>query len=273
MTFISDESSVESSRPREGIELILPSGEAFRIATGTRDITIAGEVYTARPAQRGAISVAQPSKDSPVTVTMPAASPFAERYLTTAPRRVDVNIRRKQAGGDERIVWRGYIAGATLGVGVIHFAVPSRVVSLTDRRLPVITVGRSCPHILYDSNCRVARTSFRQVTTIASFEGRIVTVASMGAHPDGWATYGELLHVASGERMTVFEQAGTKITLQLPIAGIADGDSVEVYAGCDHDIATCATKFSNVANFGGMPNLPRRNVFDLSGYGVYSSEE
>lgn len=273
MTYLSDESSTELSAPREGVELILPGGQTYRVATGTRDVTLNGELYTAQPAQRGAIGVAQPSQDGPVKLTMPIASPFVERFLTTSPRRVDVNIRRAQSGGQERVVWRGHIAGATLDPGIVVFDVPARAGALLERRLPVITLGRSCGHSLYNDNCGVARASFQQNTTIAGFDGREITVASMGAHADDWARFGELVHVPTGERMTVFDHTGTKLTLERPLHGIKIGDAVQVFAGCDLTVGTCVGKFTNVVRYGGAPHLPRANMFlPTNGFGVYTSE-
>jgi hypothetical protein len=34
-----------------------------------------------------------------------------------------------------------------------------------------------------------------------------------------------------------------------------------MYAGCDHLLATCRDRFSNVANFGGFPWIPQKNPF------------
>lgn len=43
--------------------------------------------------------------------------------------------------------------------------------------------------------------------------------------------------------------------------GINVGDAVTVYAGCDHAVATCFSKFVNVPNFGGLPHLPTVNPY------------
>jgi len=33
------------------------------------------------------------------------------------------------------------------------------------RRIPTITGGRMCPHVLYDLNCRIVQASFQLATT------------------------------------------------------------------------------------------------------------
>ena len=40
------------------------------------------------------------------------------------------------------------------------------------------------------------------------------------------------------------------------------GTEVEVFAGCDHTIATCKTQFDIVVNYGGFAFVPTRNPFE-----------
>ena len=42
--------------------------------------------------------------------------------------------------------------------------------------------------------------------------------------------------------------------------GIAPGWLVRVREGCDHTIATCASRFANAANFQGEPFLPGNDI-------------
>ncbi len=41
-----------------------------------------------------------------------------------------------------------------------------------------------------------------------------------------------------------------------PKFSIAVGEQVSVVAGCDKQIETCRTKFSNALNFRGFPHMP-----------------
>lgn len=61
----------------------------------------------------------------------------------------------------------------------------------------------------------------------------------------------------SGYSMEVKTQVGEVITLQqaMPNAIVA-GDTYTLIAGCDKLRATCVSKFSNVVNFRGFPDLP-----------------
>jgi uncharacterized phage protein (TIGR02218 family) len=57
--------------------------------------------------------------------------------------------------------------------------------------------------------------------------------------------------------MTVKSWTGGIVTPFLPLPSPpAPGDTVTLYAGCDRTMATCNSKFNNLANFGGQPFIP-----------------
>ncbi len=275
MTFFSDETGAESSSPREGIE-IRHGLVVHRIATGSRDETINSNVFKAAPGERGDVQIRPATQDVDFAFTLPTSHAFSQRYLgaISPPRTPIVTVWRKQAGGEVQRQFQGVVLRAVATGHLVEFSCASPTSRYLQRRLPMFARSKFCPYTLYDSNCKVPRTTpFRQVTTVASHDGRTVVVASMGGHPDHYAQHGELLHVPSGERMTISDQVGTTITMQLPIHELRDGDQVHVFAGCNHDIATCRDTFANVINYGGDPHMPTGNVF-LWGttFGTYQSE-
>ncbi len=54
---------------------------------------------------------------------------------------------------------------------------------------------------------------------------------------------------------------GTRFTLTNFPLGLVAGMTLKAYPGDDHTLATCATKFDNVANYGGFPYFPEKNPF------------
>lgn len=275
-TWQDDEEGAETSQPREGIEIITPA-TTWRIATGSRDIVIDGQTYRAQPADRGKVGLSFVGETRELEIRLPVSHAFAQRYIAAIvpPRSVLVNVYRKQvtSGSRERI-WQGKVTTASVDGHVASFLAPSTSGETITRRLPVLTAGRGCPHVLYDDNCKVPRASFTVTTTVTSHGGAVVTVASVGSIPS--AVFGELIHVASGERMTIFAQSGVgdrALTLQFPIHELADGDTVQIAAGCAHDITTCAVTFENQANFGGAPHMPFDNPhIPSSRFGVITQD-
>ncbi len=261
MTWLQDEQSIEDGAPREGIE-IRHGLVRHRIATGSRDIAINGNLYKSDPAAREHIGVSFVGAGEEVEISLPVSHAFAQRWLghLSPPRNATVEIwRQQQRSGEAERIWRGVLSTCKPSGHVAKFCGLASAAYSLQRQLSTITIGRNCPHVLYDGNCRVLRSAFRVATTVSSHDGLTVTVASIGGNPDSWAKFGEIVHTASGERMTVTEQVGTELTLHLPIPELADGAAVEIFAGCDHSITDCASKFENQPNYGGSPRSPKAN--------------
>jgi len=51
------------------------------------------------------------------------------------------------------------------------------------------------------------------------------------------------------------------ITLSAVPPGLAVGNAITLYSGCDRTLATCHSKFGNSENFGGFPLIPTKNPF------------
>jgi uncharacterized phage protein (TIGR02218 family) len=269
VSFHDDEVSVEDSRPRDCYEFVLPSLVRYRLTSATRDVTIDGQTFRAGTIQRGEINIPTiGTAPADVEITMLVSHALPQRWLRGGipPRHVLMNLYRKQMrSGEYRLEWTGVVMSLQCEKHIAKFRVSARGDESAGRRLPTITVGHECPHILYDQQCQVDRSTFKVTTTAAMLNGREVTLASIGGKPDDWAQWGELLHVASGERMTIQSQVGTAITIQVPIVDMQVGDAVEVYAGCDHNVSTCLAKFANQVNYGGFPHMPTKNPFVLFG--------
>ena len=48
--------------------------------------------------------------------------------------------------------------------------------------------------------------------------------------------------------------------LEAPVRAVAGGNAFTIRAGCDKRSATCAAKFSNIANFRGFPHIPGQDA-------------
>lgn len=270
MSFDDDETGPESSQPRE-IYDVTHGTTTYRIASGQRDVFYAGNRYIATPGARAELVIQALTEDAALELSLPASHALAQRYvaLSSPPNRIDVVVRRVQLTSGEALqIWVGSVTSMAFDRHVAKFRAPSRSRVTFQRRLPTIVTGSTCQHILYDGGCRIVRGAFTVNATVAGLDGRIVTVSTMGGNPDHWAQFGALLHVPSGEQMTIVDQLGDVITMQAPIVELAYGDAVQVSAGCDHSIETCKLKFSNVVNFGGQPDRPTGNAFVATGLGV-----
>lgn len=122
------------------------------------------------------------------------------------------------------------------------------------------TYTPDCRADLGDARCRVSLARYTQAGQVLSVpEATRFATTGLAADPDFYA-YGRLRWL-SGDNAAldqeVFSSGGAEIVLrEPPPAPVLVGDRFQVRAGCDKRLNTCRTKFANVLNFQGEPNVP-----------------
>lgn len=287
-TFLEDESGRQTSDPREliSIEINPPYGEVWHHTSGTEDLEVDGTIYRAIAIDRDEIKTPLPAEDAETQIILPIDHGLVRRYTKQGvpPDRVRVTLRRLQTrSGEVRQLWNGYITSMAADRSIARFLVPSVAMETLKRSLPVIQVGRACPHILYatgtcgaDENGSTPDDAlpFKLSTTVTFVAGRDIRVDLSNVPADHsmratWARFGMVVHVPSGTRRSIAWQEDlnpgistvTELQMHERIVEMKAGDAIEVYAGCDHTIATCRDKFARQKAFGGYPYLPTRNPF------------
>ena len=95
---------------------------------------------------------------------------------------------------------------------------------------------------------------FRSVT------GTTLQAAVFATQPNGWWVSG-YVRVDNEDYRMVTAHTGDTVTVLSPFEDLAAGEVIEVFAGCDRSWATCGSKFTNQANFGGWPFWPTKNPY------------
>ncbi|GIX24913.1 MAG: hypothetical protein KatS3mg122_2144 [Caldimonas sp.] len=90
-------------------------------------------------------------------------------------------------------------------------------------------------------------------------EGRQVELASLPPEVAGMLA-GGWLQTPAGARHMIVSESTAGVELLYPV-GLAPQTPVELVAGCDHSMPTCAARFDNLANYGGFPFIPTKNPF------------
>lgn len=124
-----------------------------------------------------------------------------------------------------------------------------------------------CDADLGDGRCGVSLsapgfTAYGTVNSVVS--KRQFAAAGLGAYSAGWFAQGLVTWTAGnnvGRAMEVklHQASAGSVMLELwqPMASdIVDGDAFAVTVGCDKQIETCRSKFSNTINFRGFPHMP-----------------
>lgn len=276
--FLDDESSIQGARPVELYAITQSAAVLYLIASGTRDVVYSANTYVASPAARTEVTTNTTTNDGQLTLALPLSHPFAQRWTAqgSPPTQPRIVISRQETNGSIEPIKTGVIVSMSIEGHLAKFLIQAPLARLLTRRLPVLNADSLCEHVLYDRNCRADPNLFSlgvagsavPTLTITGFDGRLVTVNSIGGMPAHWAQLGVLIHLTTLERMTILDQDGTIITMQAPLPGIAVNDQIVIQAGCAKDILTCRNKFANQVNFSGFPQLPTVNPFLVTGYGV-----
>lgn len=156
------------------------------------------------------------------------------------------------------IVKRGSLGEVTLNAQMFQAEVRGLTQYLSQ------TIGEvfspSCRAILGDSRCNVALAGFTVSATVDEVTNNQTFKASTLSQAAGWFTGGEVIWTSgnnAGRRMEVKEFASTQVVLALPMGkSIQVGDTFNIVAGCDKTREACQSKFSNIINFRGEPDVP-----------------
>lgn len=241
--------------------------DIFRYSSGEDDIVVSAQTWVALAGlRRTNISISPEARTQAIEVTMPANNAFAKRYTSSIPSsQATLQIFRVHRGDltDTVLLFKGVVktvkfeqSGTEAGLLVVPLE------GGMAKALPRIDFGAQCSHMLFDARCKVASGSFRYQGIVGGVSGATLTVAGLdGSKGVGWATAGEVVRANGDRRMVIRHVATDTLRLLFSFEDDPTGETVDVYAGCDHVIGTCQSKFANEINFGGCPFIPTKNPF------------
>jgi uncharacterized phage protein (TIGR02218 family) len=243
---------------------VVPAGP---FADGTGDTT-----WTASAPSHGNVIQSGDPRRVDLSITFPLSDPFARRYLGSRGSAVTtLTIFRGHEQVPDEVVahWKGRIVSAR--VEGVRITLQAESLFTAMRRQGVrAKYQRLCRHVLYAGGCRLDIADFLVAATATGRSGLQITVPGAANQPDGWYRGGVLRH--AGVPGFIMGHSGTTLTLagRLPdleaaidVAVLNDDPSVpvEIAPGCDLRRDTCVSRFDNLANFGGFPDIPGRNPF------------
>jgi uncharacterized phage protein (TIGR02218 family) len=115
--------------------------------------------------------------------------------------------------------------------------------------------------LIPNSRCKVKLDKFTITAEVTrSSTKQIFTANTPSSKEPGYFSGGEVKWLSGanmGARMEVKEFANSTVTLVLPMGrDIAVGDKFTIIAGCDKTKECCISKFKNILNFRGEPDVP-----------------
>lgn len=156
-------------------------------------------------------------------------------------------------------VFAGRVAAVDITRGSAVISINSHL-ELLNIAMPRNLYQSGCRHTLFDAGCALTAGSFAASGTVSvvTNNGQFTTGLSQAAD---YFSLGRLVWTSGANtgfaRMVRKHDTGGSIKLIAPMPfTVAPSDAFTIYPGCDKQLTTCTSKFTNTANFGGFPYIP-----------------
>jgi len=233
--------------------------ETWYYTSYEQEMVFEGNTYKKSPLKRGTITFDDRLKAQRIKISAPLADPM-KKYIGNSPiEPTEITVIRVFIDNPTffKIIFRGEIIGITMVKGIAEIDCESSSLVFKNK-LPPVVHQAFCNNRLYDSECGVDPNNFKVQTTV-TISGNDLSSTDFSSKPNGWFTNGHVKTTYNDIRL-ITNHVGNTITLQIPFdSRMGTGATVTAFAGCSKKPSECLNKFSNFANFKGMPFIPANN--------------
>ena len=263
MTYVAKETSIFEGYPIE-LYTFTAGVNSWRYTSNDENKTINLINFTAVPIKRSKFEQNQEMSRAPITITMDKDVPFLLQFRGSPPTTViQVVVQRYHENDTDSQLITPWV-GRVVNVKFTETEAELRCEPVyTSMKRPVLRrrYQTTCPHILYSTECGANSAPLREETDLISVSGTSLTASAFGGRPDGHFSGGYVDWESGGvvQRRFILSHTGSTIVVNLPFRQMPNNAHVTAYAGCDHLLNTCDTKFANSDNYGGQTDYPDRN--------------
>jgi len=217
--------------------------------------TFNGKEYAPTTITRTTIKISDNTNKNTVTFSFPKNHSFAKDLLNFLPEK-EVTL---EVFKDGLLYWSGVFVHAFSEPKTIKLVFDSTMSSLTRAGLRD-TITPTCRHTLYNAQCRVIQSLYKDEYLNITANSTVVSVITGKA--DGF--YGAGIAVLGGQTRHILTNNSTTITLIQPFSGVVSG-TLALYRGCNLTEEVCLATFNNLDNFGGFARIPIKEPFGRTG--------
>jgi len=254
----------EEGAQRQPAELyhIWRNSTHYRYTSGDVAIVYNGETYSPATIQRQKVSYDQKLEVNTLVIQASRVTDPVLEFLAISP--VDLvwvsvhKIHRDMLIEETSNVFVGQInkisiRGSEVQINCVGFEQYLKQV------VPRYRYGPGCQHTLFDDRCGVDINSFSDNVVLDNVADDGVTIISTSfvLQDNDYYTFGYLVW-GDYKRMIISHIEDT-IKLRYLIPGLVSGETALVTAGCDKTRTTCESRFNNLINQLGFPDIPSDN--------------
>ncbi len=261
-TYLGLELSIFGGKPVELYRFTVGT-EVFTYCSSSTDVIYNDETYTSAPIKRSATSQESESAHDTLTVSVGIDNAVSQLFLLGSPEQVvGLTIFRMHLGGEGAVcIWKGRVTLAKWNENRCEFSCES-IFSKQKQAGRGPRYTKQCRVDLYGLQCGVDKSTVAVAGTASAIDASLTIVSSdaTAAFAAGYFV-GGMLQTASGAARTIIRQSGSALTVSSPIMGLEIGSAITIYPGCDRSLATCNSKFGNIANYRSFAWIPSDNPF------------
>lgn len=269
MTYPVFEISVDNGKPVYLFEISY-SGQAWYYTSSDTPLTNNGKTYLPVPISASTIPGAMDATRANMTVTLARDLPVAEIFRVQPPSEVVSLVVFAEHANDPdnqfMALWRGRITNCEWQGSSIVLTSDSVFTSFLRNGLGP-RFSRQCTTTIYSDKCGVLRDNFKTSGPATTVMPGYLLVPASQARGDNYFAGGIVTWsnntTGNTERRLILSSTASdgKIVISSSPPGLAAGQAVSLYPGCDHVITTCDSKFNNVVNYRGTPYIPAKSPF------------
>jgi uncharacterized phage protein (TIGR02218 family) len=232
------------------------------------DSDIYGAYRTAIPAPitRTAIQWTFDPRDTEVDITVQSVQGIAQQLLSSMNNnyRVVILLQSVETDISHDVLFKGQgVPTMFEGNGI---TIKARAdAHILDLLVPDIVYQRQCNNILFDSRCGLTQTAWCSTVRYGDIDD--VTggwyAAALAGYDENYFYLGQVVigdwATSRERRLVTYSGSGTVMFSPVFERTIGPDEIVTFSPGCDKFHTTCKNKFSNNANFFGMPDMPIKN--------------
>lgn len=268
MAFDFLEASLEDGRPIYLYRFTLNS-KVWRYTSADADLVAGGAEWKAVPIKDDGVKLTGESVTDALSITTVSSMEPAQIYAHFPPSQaMNVAILRThdEDFDDIKVVYIGEVTQANIpSPGTVVFTCET-LASTMKREGLRLAWQRDCPYALYDPlTCKVNKAAFGVAAVATLAENGHLKATALAAYPAPYFAggYVEWTDPDRGVERCTIEAQGADGLIRL--FGSGDGTSVGMaftaYPGCAHTTTACKG-FSNLLNYGGIPDLAGESPFD-----------
>lgn len=267
MSFDQLETSTEAGAPVRAYEFKIGENVG-RYVTGGRDMLFGGNLWTALPISDDGVKLTGEVINDALVITAPSDRGPAMLFRNTPPSSALTVTVFNYHDGDfaQQVDYVGEVTQVNWPrPGVAEITCESLFAAMERDGLR-LGWQRACPYALYDPRtCGVNKAAYVMNALILSAIDDKVQAAEFATKESGYFAGGfiEWDDITRGvERRAIEHHIGGEVRLFGTTEGLFRGLAVRAYPGCDRSLGSCVSRYNNLTNYGGCPDLDGTNPFD-----------